>query len=126
MLWPRTNNISARLHRRYETFSKSNYQKSFADIELAQHLSIILCISGIWDLHHDTIGQIVRSCAKMIQSFLKDNIGLHHVDTSVDIPLTLDTVNFTLNEIRTDPSSKWYDHKSDSCGLVSFNCVCKV
>ena len=43
----------------------------------------------------------------MIQSLLNDKVGLHHVDMGTAIPLTLDTVTFTVNEIRTDPNSRW-------------------
>jgi chromosome segregation ATPase len=38
------------------------------------------------------------------------------------IPLSLDTATFTVNEIRTDPNSRWYDHKSYSSGFVSLSC----
>lgn len=31
--------------------------------------------------------------------------------------MTVDTVNYTVQEPRTDPSTKWYDHKSHSAGL---------
>ena len=58
-------------------------------------------------------------CTRMLQSFLKDKVGLHLVDMTAKVPLTMDTVNFTTYEIRTDPSSKWYDPKSHSSGLVS-------
>ncbi len=30
---------------------------------------------------------------------------------------TVDTVDFIINEPRTDPGPKWYDHKSNSAGL---------
>ncbi len=78
-----------------------------------------LVLSGRWGLHHDTIGKLVWRYARMIQSFLNDKVGLHHVDMGTAIPLTLDTVTFTVNEIRTDPNSRWYDHKSHSSGFVS-------
>ncbi|KAL7452837.1 hypothetical protein ACHAWC_004556 [Mediolabrus comicus] len=76
-----------------------------------------LVLSGRWGLHHDTIGKLVWQYARMIQSFLNDKVGLHHVDMGTAIPLTLDTVTFTVNEIRTDPNSRWYDHKSHSSGF---------
>ena len=83
-----------------------------------------LVLSGRWGYHHDTIGPMVWRYARMIQSFLKDKVGTHLVDMSIPIPLSLDTVNFTVNEIRTDPHSKWYDHKSHSSGFVSLSCSC--
>ena len=78
-----------------------------------------LVLSGRWGLHHDTIGSLVWRYARMIQSFLNDKVGLHLVDMNTALPLTLDTVTFTVNEIRTEPDSKWYDHKSHSSGFVS-------
>ena len=61
------------------------------------------------------LGKTVRSVvAKLsrekIVFELKDNIALGR---------TVDCVNFTCQEMRLDPSSKWFDHKSNSCGLVS-------
>jgi len=80
---------------------------------------IYIVLSGRWGYHHDSIGSIVFECTRMLQSFLKDKVGLHLVDMTAKVPLTMDTVNFTTYEIRTDPSSKWYDPKSHSSGLVS-------
>mmetsp|Transcript_2524 Transcript_2524/g.5573 ORF Transcript_2524/g.5573 Transcript_2524/m.5573 type:complete len:187 (-) Transcript_2524:127-687(-) len=42
---------------------------------------------------------------------------------TVDVPLTMDTVNFTTKEIRTDPNSQWYDPKRHSCGLKYEICL---
>ena len=76
-------------------------------------------LSGRWGLFHDTIGPIVIKCTQMIQSFLNDKTGLHLVDMNVDIPLTLDTSNFSINEMRSDPHSKYFNPKNYDCGLVS-------
>ena len=81
-----------------------------------------LVLSGRWGYHPDTIGPLVWRYARMIQSFLNDKVGLHHVDMDTAIPLSLDTATFTVNEIRTDPNSRWYDHKSYSSGFVSLSC----
>jgi hypothetical protein len=80
---------------------------------------IYIVLSGRWGYHHDSIARIVFEGTRMLQSFLKDKVGLHLVDMTAKVPLTMDTVNFTTYEIRTDPSSKWYDPKSHSSGLVS-------
>lgn len=38
---------------------------------------------------------------------------------------SLDCVTFMIQEMRLDPSSKWYDYKTHSCGLVSLVCARK-
>ena len=60
-----------------------------------------LVLSGRWGYHPATIGPLVWRYARMIQSFLNDKVGLHHVDMDTAIPLSLDTTTFTVNEIRT-------------------------
>jgi hypothetical protein len=37
--------------------------------------------------------------------------------------LPYDCSNFTTNEFRQDPSGRWYDHKSNSSGLVSLGLI---
>ena len=41
------------------------------------------------------------------------------LENDIVLGRTVDCVNFTCQEMRLDPSSKWFDHKSNSCGLVS-------
>ena len=59
----------------------------------------------------------MKEYGKQMQS-LKDTKIRFELDDD-EIFFSLDTVNYLVQEMRQDPSSKWYDHKSHSCGLVS-------
>jgi len=74
-------------------------------------------LAGRWGYCEEYIGAKVKECGKQMQS-LKDTKIRFELDDD-EIFFSLDTVNYLVQEMRQDPSSKWYDHKSHSCGLVS-------
>ena len=55
----------------------------------------------------------------MIASLMSTKIKFSFENTSRVFVSSFDCVNFLIEEPRLDPSSKWYDHKSHSAGLVS-------
>lgn len=75
-------------------------------------------LSGRWGCCEEYIGPTVRQYAKMIQSQKPKKIRFqfshnqHH-------KASIDCSTFTTNEFRLDPSSRWFDVKSNSSGLVS-------
>ena len=79
-------------------------------------------LSGRWGCCEEYIGPTVKTYAKMIQSLKKKKIkfvfthGKRHI-------ASIDCSNFTTNEFRQDPSGRWYDHKSNSSGLVSLGLI---
>ena len=79
-------------------------------------------LSGRWGCCKEYIGPTVKTYAKMIQSLKKKKIkfvfthGKRHI-------ASIDCSNFTTNEFRQDPSGRWFDHKSNSSGLVSLGLI---
>ena len=79
-------------------------------------------LSGRWGCCEEYIGPTVKTYAKMIQSLKKKKIkfvfthGKRHI-------ASIDCSNFTTNEFRQDSSGRWYDHKSNSSGLVSLGLI---
>lgn len=77
-------------------------------------------LSARWCRCEEYVGKTVKVCARMIQSLKVKKIQFvfshnKHYKASVDCS------NFeTQHEFRLDPSSQWYDHKSNSPGLVSY------
>ena len=55
----------------------------------------------------------------MIASLMSTKIKFSFENTNRVFVSSFDCVNFLIQEPRLDPSSKWYDHKSHSAGLVS-------
>jgi len=75
-------------------------------------------LSGRWKCCKETIGITVETYAKMIQTLKKKKIkfvltrGKRHI-------ASIDCCNFSTHEFCQDPSGRWFDHKSNSSGLVS-------
>ena len=77
-------------------------------------------LAGRWDKDEKSISKTVKKFGQMIQSLKSDKLLFEFGDTTHRTFLaSLDTVNFKTSEFRLDPSSKWYDQKSHSSGLVS-------
>ena len=62
--------------------------------------------------------ECVVKYALLLAKFSKKKI-VFELENDIVLGRTVDCVNFTCQEMRLDPSSKWFDHKSNSCGLVS-------
>ena len=77
-------------------------------------------LSGRWKFSEEFIMKSVADYASLIEVLSKNKIvfDLMH---DLKIGRSVDCCNFTIQEMRLDPNSKWYDHKSNSCGLVSCN-----
>jgi hypothetical protein len=77
-------------------------------------------LSRRWGYCEEYIGPTVKEYATMIQ-LLKSKKIKFVLGHDKRIKASIDCTNFTTNEFCQDPSGKWYDHKSNSCGLV---CLC--
>ena len=55
----------------------------------------------------------------MIASLMSTKIKFLFENTNRVFVSSFDCVNFLIQEPRLDPSSKWFDHKNHSAGLVS-------
>jgi hypothetical protein len=75
-------------------------------------------LGGRWGCCEEYISPTVRQYAKMIQSLKEKKIKFEFFHNKRYIA-SIDCCNFRTNEFRLDPSNRWYDHKSNSAGLVS-------
>lgn len=75
-------------------------------------------LEGRWDCCSEYIGPKLKEIGRMIQALLPEKIKFEYSDDDV-IVMSLDTVNYTIQEPRKTPSTKWFDPKSHSAGLVS-------
>jgi hypothetical protein len=79
-------------------------------------------LAGRWGRCEDHIGPTIKEYGEMIQSLLSSKIKFEFDNTSRVFVASYDTVNFLVQEFRLDPSSKWFDVKSHSSGLVRYSC----
>jgi len=75
-------------------------------------------LSGRWGRNENDIGRLVIENGKKMQGLREKKIK-YEFNIDGKFPNSLDGVNFIVQEFRQDPSAKWFDHKSHSCGLVS-------
>jgi len=80
-------------------------------------------LSGRWGCCEEYIGPTVKTYAKMIQSLKQKKIKFIFGHNK-RLKASIDCSNFITNEFRKDPSGKWFDHKSNSSGLVCFCSAC--
>ena len=76
-------------------------------------------LSGRWKIAEETIAKQVVAIGLIIAKLSRKKI-VFELEHPSKLGRTVDCVNFTSQEMRLDPSSKWYDHKSNSCGFVSY------
>ena len=76
-------------------------------------------LGGRWQFCEETVGPLVKKYAKMIQSLKQKKIKWRFTCNTKRFKATVDCSNFITNEFRLSPSGQWFDHKSNSSGLVS-------
>lgn len=82
-------------------------------------------LSARWRYCEEYISPTVKQYTRMIQS-LKDMKIKFVFSHNKHYMASIDCSNFETDEFRLDPSSQWYDHKSNSPGLVSSRCIIYV
>lgn len=75
-------------------------------------------LSGRWKFSEEYIAKSVVEYSLLIAKLSRQKIRFE-LNHNIKLGRTVDCVNFTIQEMRLDPDSKWFDHKSNSCGLVS-------
>ncbi len=76
-------------------------------------------LAGTWGPSEEYVSRKVKQYGKRIQSLKDLKIKFKFQDDNhVVFVASLDAVNFLVQELRLDPSSKWCDPKSHSSGLV--------
>jgi hypothetical protein len=74
-------------------------------------------LSGRWKCCKETIDITLKRYANMIQSLKKKKIEFLFTHGKQHIA-SIDCWNFITNQFCQDPSGPWFDHKSNSSGLV--------
>ena len=75
-------------------------------------------LAGRWLVHEDTLRKHIWATLKCLSDASKSLIKFDPDEFGDEVHiLSTDTVNFTIDEPRTDPSSKWFDPKSHSAGM---------
>ncbi|KAL7530043.1 hypothetical protein ACHAXR_005821 [Thalassiosira sp. AJA248-18] len=75
-------------------------------------------LSGVWEFGClKYIRETVKDYARKMASMEQDKVILGGFDEREVYIFSLDDVHFLTEEFRLDPSSKWYDFKSNSTGL---------
>ena len=77
-------------------------------------------LSGRWKFSEEFIMKSVADYESLIEVLSKKKI-VFELKHDLKLGRSVDCCNFMIQEMRLDPSSKWYDHKSNSSGLVSCN-----
>lgn len=76
-------------------------------------------LSGRWKCCVEYIGSRLIQYCKMMAKLRHKKILLRFKPGNHTYKATLDGCIFDVNEMRLDPSTEWFNHKSHSCGLVS-------
>jgi len=75
-------------------------------------------LSARWKYCEEYIGdKVIEYGLKMAKLGRKKII--FELDNKIKLGRTVDCVTFMVQEMRLDPSAKWFDYKTHSCGLVS-------
>jgi hypothetical protein len=75
----------------------------------------MFCQGG--DLCEDNIRDKIKTYSCLIQSLKPDKIKFEDWRSDEVHIISVDGTNFRTEEFHLEPSSKWYDHKTHSCGL---------
>ena len=77
--------------------------------------------SGRWQFHEDTLRKHTWNTLAHLSAMSEHLITFDDDEFGDGVhELSVDCVNFTVNELRTDPSSKWFDQKSHSAGNTKY------
>ncbi|KAL7544447.1 hypothetical protein ACHAWF_016267 [Thalassiosira exigua] len=79
-------------------------------------------MAGRWGYSHGYCGNTVKDLASKLQSLKRLKIRLDGIGVRRTFLGSIDCVHCMIFEMRTDPDSKWYSHKSNGAG-VSYEVV---
>ena len=75
-------------------------------------------LSGRWNYSEELIGRTVMRYVMLMATAGRRKI-VFELEHDVKLGRTVDCSTFMVQEMRLDPSAKWFDFKTHSCGLVS-------
>ena len=77
-------------------------------------------LSGRWNYSEEMIGRTVMRYGMLMATVGRRNI-VFELEHNVALGRTVDCSTFMVQEMRLDPSARWFDFKTNSCGLVSIS-----
>ena len=82
-------------------------------------------LSGRWKYSEEFIGRTVMRYGMLMATVGRRKIVFELEHKNVKFGRTVDCSTFMVQEMRLDPSARWFDFKTNSCGLVStyLNCL---
>ena len=75
-----------------------------------------IILSGRWKYCEEYIGSKVIDYATKMAKVARKKI-IFELEHNIENGRTVDCSTFMVQEFRLDPSIKWFDHKTHSCGL---------
>eukprot|EP00573_Skeletonema_grethae_P001575 CAMPEP_0201689654 /NCGR_PEP_ID=MMETSP0578-20130828/3211_1 /ASSEMBLY_ACC=CAM_ASM_000663 /TAXON_ID=267565 /ORGANISM="Skeletonema grethea, Strain CCMP 1804" /LENGTH=248 /DNA_ID=CAMNT_0048174363 /DNA_START=110 /DNA_END=852 /DNA_ORIENTATION=+ len=102
-----------------EEFNDTSFADVMMTLNWAKRYDVEHVLAGRWGYGEKYIGAKIKEIAKRIQSFFEKMIVFDpdlFDDREIHI-ISVDTFNCTTEEMRQTPSTAFFDHKSNSCGL---------
>ena len=102
-----------------EEFNDTSFADVMMTLNWAKRYDVKHVLAGRWGYGEKYIGAKIKEIAKRIQSFFAKMIVFDpdlFDDREIHI-ISVDTFNCTTEEMRQTPSTAFFDHKSNSCGL---------
>jgi len=102
-----------------EEFDDTSFKDTMMTLNWAKRYDVEHVLAGRWGYSEEYIGPKLKEIGKRIQSFVSKVIVFdpNLFDEREIHIITVDTFNCTTEEMRQTPSTAFYDHKSNSCGL---------
>jgi hypothetical protein len=75
-------------------------------------------LSGRWKLNEKTLRELNRETVKIIQDQKEKKVVWGQWDEDEIFIVSVDGVHCRVQEVRKDPSAKWFDHKSHGAGVT--------
>ena len=83
---------------------------------------IYIVLSGRWKYRKEYINSKVIEYGSTMAKVAKKKI-VSKLKHNVELEYTVDCFTFIVQEFRLDPSTKWFDYKTHSCGLKYEFCL---
>ena len=102
-----------------ENFEDTSFVDVMMTLNWAKRYDVEHVLAGRWGYGEEYIGAKIKETAKRIQSFFPKMIVFDPEifdEREIHI-ISVDTFNCTTEEMRQTPSTAFYDHKANACGL---------
>lgn len=101
-------------------FPDTSFKDTLMTLNWAKRYDVEHVLAGRWGYGEEYIGAKIKEIGKRIQSFVERVIKFDLTvfdDREIHI-ISVDTFNCSTEEMRQTPSTAFYDHKANACGLL--------